>query len=70
MLAHGLAIGWPDRDRFSPNAPADVLVISPDVDWLEGDVDPLSKLVFSWDDRWLKTTVVAGSVAYQQVSST
>lgn len=53
QITHGnaLALGWPDRHRFSADEQADVLVIQPDVAWLEGDVDPLSKLMFSWDDR-------------------
>ncbi len=66
QITHGnaLALGWPDRDRFSSDEQADVLVIQPNVVWLYGEVDPLSKLMFSWDDRWLKTTIVAGEASY------
>ena len=55
-------LGWPDADRFVPGAPADVLVIQPDVAWLDADVDPLAMLMFAWDDRWLGQTIVAGEL--------
>ncbi len=66
QIIHGnaIALGWPDRDRLSPNERADVLVIKPQSLWLRGDVDPLTRLVFGWDDRWIERTLVAGKVVY------
>lgn len=43
-----------DAGVIRVGAPADLLVIEPDVPWLEGPVDPLATLLWSWDDRWLR----------------
>ncbi len=54
------ALGWKDAGRLEVGATADLLVIEPTIDWLGGDVDPLSMLMFAWDDRWLRRTIVRG----------
>jgi guanine deaminase len=58
------ALGWEDAGRLEAGAGADVLVIEPDVPWLDASVDPLATLLWSWDDRWLTRTVVRGRVGY------
>ncbi|MEM9884086.1 MAG: amidohydrolase family protein [Planctomycetota bacterium] len=53
----------PDGGVLLPGATADVLVIEPDVPWLDHP-DPLAMLLWAWDDRWLERTVVRGEVGY------
>lgn len=57
---NGKAIGWSDRNRIHVGADADILVIRPNIDWQDGPVDPLSRLMFAWDDRWIERTIVMG----------
>jgi len=58
------AMGWPDTGRIQENAEADLAVIRPDIPWQNAH-DPLGMVMFAWDDRWVKQTVVNGEVAYQ-----
>jgi guanine deaminase len=53
------AIGWSAVGRLTPGAEADVLLLKPDVPWQTAD-DPLAKLLYSWDDRWLRLTIIKG----------
>ncbi|MFK8112982.1 MAG: amidohydrolase family protein [Rubripirellula sp.] len=53
-------LGWKDAGRLQAGNAADLLVIEPSIDWQSGSVDPLSMLMFAWDDRWLKQTVLRG----------
>ena len=57
------ALGWRDVGRLEPGAWADVLIIEPDVRWRDA-ADPLSTLLYAWDDRWLRRTIVAGRIAF------
>ncbi len=57
------SLGWNDVGRFEPGAAADLLVVRPDVAWRDA-LNPLSKLLYCWDDRWLQHTLVRGSVAW------
>ena len=61
------ALGWNDAGRLAAGASADVLVIEPDIRWLESSVAPLDMLLWAWDDRWIKRTVVRGRVGYETV---
>jgi guanine deaminase len=54
------ALGWSDAGRLRPDVPADLLVIEPAIPWLTQTVDPLSMLMFAWDDRWLARTMLCG----------
>lgn len=58
------ALGWPDGGRLAAGASADLVVIEPDTAWSAGGVDPLAALMWAWDDRWIKRTIVRGRVAY------
>lgn len=68
------ALGWPDGGRLEAGHSADLLVIEPDIQWLSSSefseelpgVDPLAMLLFAWDDRWIKRTLVQGRIAYEQ----
>jgi guanine deaminase len=60
------AMGWPDTGRIQENAEADLVVVRPDVQWQDAH-DPLGMVMFAYDDRWLKATVVNGDVAYAAV---
>ena len=56
--------GWPDAGKLAVGAAADVLVIEPDVPWMD-TADPLGTLMFAWDDRWLRQTIASGQVVYR-----
>ncbi len=43
---------------------ADLLVIKPDIPWQDSP-NPLSTLLYAWDDRWLKATIIQGQLRYQ-----
>ncbi|MEM6777243.1 MAG: amidohydrolase family protein [Planctomycetota bacterium] len=71
MITHGNldAFQEPTDERLAVDRPADLLVIRPDVAWaIPGeDIDTtLSRLMFSWDDRWLLTTISEGNITYQR----
>ena len=57
-------LGWSDAGRIQQGFPADLLLIQPKIAWLEGTVNPLARLMWSWDDRWLTDTFVRGRLAY------
>jgi guanine deaminase len=54
------SLGWNDAGRLKVDHPADVLVVHPTIPWLKSNVDPLSTLLFAWDDRWIQQTFVLG----------
>lgn len=58
------ALGWTDAGHLHGGCPADLILIEPDTPWLSSGVDPLSALMFSWDDRWLKRTWALGRLVY------
>jgi guanine deaminase len=59
------ALGWKDAGRLKAGVPADLLVIEPTIPWLEATSDPLSILMFAWDDRWLKQTMLRGKCVFR-----
>ncbi|TWT98149.1 Guanine deaminase [Botrimarina colliarenosi] len=59
------AAGFTDAGRLSVGAPADLVVIEPNQPWLTSPVDPLAMLMFAWDDRWVRQTLVRGEIAYR-----
>ncbi|MCC9602771.1 amidohydrolase family protein [Stieleria sp. JC731] len=58
------AVRMRDAGRLAIGLPADLLVIQPSVPWLTTSC-PLSTVMFSWDDRWLKQTLLGGQVVWQ-----
>jgi guanine deaminase len=39
---------------------ADLVIVRPDVPWLTGDVDPLARMLWAWDDRWIQEVLLRG----------
>jgi guanine deaminase len=62
------ALGWPFEGRLAAGASADIVVARPaglpDGWWGGGGINPMSRLLYSWDDRWIEATIVAGRVGY------
>lgn len=58
-------LGWTDLGRIAAGAAADLVLIKPNIPWLDGTVDPLSQLMFAWDDRWIERTWVRGDTVFQ-----
>lgn len=58
------ALGLADAGRLMVGAPADLFVAKPSIDWQTGSVDPLARLLFTWDDRWLRATMCRGAVVH------
>lgn len=62
--AAAASLDFADTGALIPGRRADVLVVKPDLHgWLES-VNPLSALLYAWDDRWLVRTYLAGRLAY------
>lgn len=57
-------LGWADAGRLQVGAIADLVIIRPDIPWLEPPVDPLARLLFAWDDRWIEQTLLRGRTAF------
>lgn len=58
-------LGWGDAGRLEEGCAADVLVIDPTIgpnaepEWLSA-VDPLGRLLYAWDDRWIARVIARG----------
>jgi len=57
-------LGWGQTGRLEAGCEADVLVIEPTIRWADTP-DPLGTLLYGWDDRWLRRTVVNGALAFE-----
>jgi guanine deaminase len=57
------ALSWLDAGRLRVGASADLLIIRPSIDWQSANSDPLSKLMFGWDDRWIQHVFLRGKLA-------
>lgn len=56
-------LGLPTTGSLREGLAADVLVIRPTTRW-RSSPDPLSHLLYAWDDRWLRATIAAGEVRW------
>lgn len=59
------AMGWPDTGRIQENAEADLVILHPDIPWQTAH-NPLGMVMFAYDDRWVKQTIVNGEVAFSR----
>jgi len=62
-------LGWQDIGRIAPGASADLVLIKPNIPWLDRTVDPLSQLMFAWDDRWIERTFVSGNLVFRSTGA-
>ncbi len=63
------ALGWSDAGRLRVGDPADLVIIEPNIAWQNESVDPLSMLMFAWDDRWIKRVYLRGERRYSNIAS-
>ncbi len=59
------ALGWPGAGRLEAGAEADLLAVRPPEGW-ERCTHPLERLLFAWDDRWLRAAWVDGRPAWSR----
>lgn len=59
---------WEDCGEIAPGNRADLVLLKPFHDWRH-TADPLSDLLWSWDDRWLERTLLAGRTVYPETSA-
>jgi guanine deaminase len=57
------ALGWHDSGKLAVGAEADLVIARPNIAWTHAP-DPLTVLLYAWDDRWLQQTLLAGNVAF------
>ena len=58
-------LGWPETGRLVPGADADVVVFKPDIPVDGDDERRVARVLYAWDDRWLRATVAGGRVVYE-----
>ena len=62
-------LGWNDSGQLSSGCWADLVIIDPtrgpaaQLDWTQA-VDPLSLLLYAFDERWISHTIVQGRIVY------
>ncbi|MEL7473675.1 MAG: amidohydrolase family protein [Planctomycetota bacterium] len=61
---NAVTLGWDDGGRIDPGCPADLVVVDPGVDGLADGPNALARLLWNWDDRWIRATLLRGRVAY------
>lgn len=54
------ALGWSNVGRIREGSIAHCVVIEPTIAWNDSPVDPLGRLMFAWDDRWINEVYVRG----------
>jgi guanine deaminase len=57
------ALGWHESGNLTVGHEADLVIARPNIAWQHAP-DPLTVLLYAWDDRWLQQTVLAGNVAF------
>ena len=58
------ALGLERCGRIQPDCAADLLIIRPDTPWRQA-IDPLSHLMYSWDDRWIRNIYLRGRSVFE-----
>ena len=58
-------LGWKNNGVLREGAEADIVLIKPEHPWHELR-RPLSDLLWTYDDRWLKTTIANGRIVFSQ----
>ena len=58
-------LGWADNGVLREGAEADIVLIKPEHPWHKLR-RPLSDLLWTFDDRWLKATIANGKLVYRQ----
>jgi cytosine/adenosine deaminase-related metal-dependent hydrolase len=61
------ALGLPQTGCIGRGMAADLLLLRPTTEWTRSP-DPLCTLLYTWDDRWLRTTFAAGRLVYSAPS--
>lgn len=56
-------LGFDDRGRIRVGNSADLVVIEPNIPIAETAIEPLSVLMFAWDDRWIQRVLIRGQVS-------
>jgi len=57
------ALGLTDVGVLAPGMCADLVIARPDIPWTESP-NPLSTLLYAWDDRWIEHVLVQGRPGY------
>jgi cytosine/adenosine deaminase-related metal-dependent hydrolase len=66
------ALGWKEAGRIERGVHADLVIIDPtrgpaaQSSWLRA-VDPLSVLLYAFDERWITHTIAQGRAAFSSV---
>ncbi|QOI99757.1 MAG: amidohydrolase family protein [Phycisphaeraceae bacterium] len=53
------ALDLASTGRLAPGLDADLVIVEPDIPW-QDHPDPLSLLLYAWDDRWIRRVYAAG----------
>jgi len=56
-------LGWESCGRIQEGAEADIVTLRPFHRW-QDTLDPLSDVLWTWNDRWLTRTLVAGKTVF------
>jgi guanine deaminase len=57
------SLGLADHGMVAPGCAADLIVVRPTKPWRDS-IDPLSTLLYAWDDRWIERVLTDGRIAY------
>lgn len=61
-------LGLGDTGALAPGMRADIVIATPDLPGWAHAANPLSTLLYAWDDRWIERTFARGAVAYARRS--
>lgn len=62
-------LGWDSCGRIEEGADADLVALRPFHRW-QDTLDPLSDVLWTWNDRWLAQTIIAGRTVYRNEDHT